>query len=288
MGRNSFYILSFGFTFSTLNFKFSSTVVEESLQIRLFMQNKAKFQKVKLNVNRLLTKDYVQMDTWSIRKKQSQTNPNKAKSCPPSVWRIKAKMNVTSIITKDYENKPPIRAPKKQSQTLKRQKPMQISLPKGIMKQTALSASGKTKPNKPKQTQCLPATPFGGLARHAVWRACPPCRLEGLPAISVAGHPGFGIRFCKNPADLLSHVTRNVERQNMNKRDLLKSLVLTTASAMKKFHLILVLHRRILFNSASNCEMEKGGNFAKEGKIAARQPHKLTFLDPLEALTRLR
>jgi hypothetical protein len=34
----------------------------------LFMQNKANFQKVKLNVNKVLTKDYEQLDTWSIRK----------------------------------------------------------------------------------------------------------------------------------------------------------------------------------------------------------------------------
>jgi hypothetical protein len=81
-----------------------------SLQINLFMQNKANFRKVKLNVNKVLTKDYVQMDTWSIRKTkpiqsqlkpiQSQSKPIKAnimpkqtqfkpKSCPPSVWRIK-------------------------------------------------------------------------------------------------------------------------------------------------------------------------------------------------------
>jgi hypothetical protein len=51
------------------------TDVMSALQIHLFMQNKAKFQKVKLNVNKVLTKEYVQMDTWSIRKKQSQTNP---------------------------------------------------------------------------------------------------------------------------------------------------------------------------------------------------------------------
>jgi hypothetical protein len=63
----------------------------------------------------------------------------------------------------------------------------------------------------------------------------------------------------------------------MNKRDFLKSLVLSTASAVKKFHLILVLHRRILFNSVSNCEMEKVGNFAKGSKMAARQAGKLTF-----------
>jgi hypothetical protein len=42
------------------------------------MQNKAKFQKVKLNVNNVITKDYAEMDTWSIRKKQSQTKPNQS------------------------------------------------------------------------------------------------------------------------------------------------------------------------------------------------------------------
>jgi hypothetical protein len=113
------------------------------------MQNKAKFRKVKFNVTKVLTKDYEQMDTWSSGKKQSQTNPNKAKL-------KKAEMNVSRVLTKDYENKPPIRAPKKQSQTSKRQKPMQTSLPKGIMKNTALSASKKQTQNKPKRTQNEP------------------------------------------------------------------------------------------------------------------------------------
>ncbi len=90
----------------------SSTYIESSLQNNLFMQNKANFQKVKFDVNRVLTKDYDQLDTWSIRKtkpiqsqlkpikanskpikaNQSQfkakTNPNKPNACPPSVWRI--------------------------------------------------------------------------------------------------------------------------------------------------------------------------------------------------------
>jgi hypothetical protein len=114
----------------------------KTLQIKLFMQNKAKFKKVKLNVNKVLTRGYDQLDTWSIRKKQSQTNPNKAKL-------KKAKMNVTTYITKDYKSIPPIRTLKKQSQTSKRQKPMQTYLPQWIMKITALSASEKTNPNKP-------------------------------------------------------------------------------------------------------------------------------------------
>jgi hypothetical protein len=41
---------------------------------KLFLQNKANFQKVKFNVNEVLTKDYDRMDTWSIRK----TKPIKA------------------------------------------------------------------------------------------------------------------------------------------------------------------------------------------------------------------
>ncbi len=40
------------------------------------MQNKANFRKVKLNVNKVLTKDYDQLDTWSTREK---TKPNKPK-----------------------------------------------------------------------------------------------------------------------------------------------------------------------------------------------------------------
>ncbi|MGB2808635.1 MAG: hypothetical protein WBC22_12900, partial [Sedimentisphaerales bacterium] len=49
---------------------------------KLFLQNKANFQKVKLNVNEVLTKDYVQMDTWSIRKNEPKTNPNEPKTNP--------------------------------------------------------------------------------------------------------------------------------------------------------------------------------------------------------------
>ncbi len=45
----------------------------------LFMQNEPKFRKVKFNVTKVLTKDYEQMDTWSIRKTkpiQSQFKAN--------------------------------------------------------------------------------------------------------------------------------------------------------------------------------------------------------------------
>ncbi len=63
----------------------------------------------------------------------------------------------------------------------------------------------------------------------------------------------------------------------MTKRDFLMALGLSTASAMKKFHLILVFGCGIVFNPDSNCEMEKGDNFAKEGRMAARQAGQLIF-----------
>ena len=43
------------------------------------MQNKAKFRKVKLNVNKVLTKDYEQMDTWSIGKNEPKRTQNEPK-----------------------------------------------------------------------------------------------------------------------------------------------------------------------------------------------------------------
>jgi hypothetical protein len=46
-----------------------------ALQIHLFLQNKPKFRKVKLNVNKVITRDYEQMDTWSIRKNKPNSNP---------------------------------------------------------------------------------------------------------------------------------------------------------------------------------------------------------------------
>ncbi len=49
------------------------------------MQNKANFRKVKLNVNKVIARDYDRMDTWSIRKTkpiQSQSKPIKANTNP--------------------------------------------------------------------------------------------------------------------------------------------------------------------------------------------------------------
>ena len=95
--------MTFLVTFSTLIFALSFTqyaIHNTKYEVRkityeiinLFLQNEPKFRKVKLNVNKVLTKNYEQMDTWSIRKTkpikanskpiQSQSNPIKANKMP--------------------------------------------------------------------------------------------------------------------------------------------------------------------------------------------------------------
>jgi len=50
----------------------------------LFMQNEPNFQKVKFNVTKVLTTDYDQLDTWSIRKNEPKTNPIQTQFKPNS------------------------------------------------------------------------------------------------------------------------------------------------------------------------------------------------------------
>ncbi|MHC4735984.1 MAG: hypothetical protein ACYTDW_16230, partial [Planctomycetota bacterium] len=65
------------------------TNVKKSLQIAPFCSNKPNFRKSQMNVNKVLTTDYEQLDTWSSGKNkpnsnpiQSQTNPIKANKTP--------------------------------------------------------------------------------------------------------------------------------------------------------------------------------------------------------------
>ncbi len=62
------------------------TLVKKSLQIKLFMQNKANFQKSQMNVNKVLTKAYEKKDTWWSGKNEPKTNPKRTQTNP-----IKAK-----------------------------------------------------------------------------------------------------------------------------------------------------------------------------------------------------
>jgi len=77
---------------------FSSTNVEDSLQINLFMQNKPNFRKSQMNANSLVTKDYENISDWTLGQNKPNSNPNKANF-------QKAKMNASSFITKDYRKK---------------------------------------------------------------------------------------------------------------------------------------------------------------------------------------
>jgi len=61
--------------FSSLLTIFPSTLVERTLQIAPFMQNKANFQKSQMNVSDLLIREYGKMDTWSSGKNKAKTKP---------------------------------------------------------------------------------------------------------------------------------------------------------------------------------------------------------------------
>ncbi len=58
--------------------------------------NKANFQKAKMNVNSLITKDYRKNDAFAVRKNEANSK---------TILK-RAKMDVNSFIAKDYENKP--------------------------------------------------------------------------------------------------------------------------------------------------------------------------------------
>jgi len=81
MARNSFYILSFGFTFSTLNFKFPSCLrqppkppIRPKLPTNYdsIITNKPNFGKAQMNVNVFSTKDY---ENVSLRRR-GKNKPN--------------------------------------------------------------------------------------------------------------------------------------------------------------------------------------------------------------------
>ena len=54
-----------------------STIVENPLQIGLFMQNKPNFQKAKMNVSFLITRDYDNLPVFRAPKNKPNTKPNK-------------------------------------------------------------------------------------------------------------------------------------------------------------------------------------------------------------------
>ena len=88
-----------------------------------------------MNVNKVLTKDYVNKPSWKVRKNKANSKPIKA-NLPD------AQMNVSNFITADYENKTLSRRGKNKPNT----NPIQTQ-------------SNPIKANKmPKQTQYKPNT----------------------------------------------------------------------------------------------------------------------------------
>jgi len=74
---------------------FSSTNVEDSLQINLFLQNKPNVKDAQINVTSYMKSKYEKLDTWLSGKNKPNSNPIKTNL-------RKAQMNVNSLITKDY------------------------------------------------------------------------------------------------------------------------------------------------------------------------------------------
>jgi len=58
-----------------INNRLYSTLVEESLQIDLFMQNKPNFQKSQMNVNPYNTTDYENKSNWTLGENKPNSNP---------------------------------------------------------------------------------------------------------------------------------------------------------------------------------------------------------------------
>jgi hypothetical protein len=55
--------------------KFSSTLVENPLQIRLFMQNKPNVKDAQININSYMKSKYEKLDTWLSGKNKPNSNP---------------------------------------------------------------------------------------------------------------------------------------------------------------------------------------------------------------------
>ena len=119
MGRNSFYILSFGFTFSTLNFKFPSCLSSDLCPSHLYncrerFTNQPFLCKTKpilsavgglqMNVSPVITRKYENKSNWTLGENKANTKPIKPNTNPIKANFRKAKMNVSLVKTRNYNN----------------------------------------------------------------------------------------------------------------------------------------------------------------------------------------
>jgi len=118
---------------------FSSTNVEDPLQIDLFIQNKPNVKAAQINVNSYMKSKYEKLDTWLSGKNKPNSNPNK-----PNLK--KAKMNVNSFITKDYRKKDDFLVRINKPNFRNGQNERKLTFNKGLQKKRLFSRP-KNKPN---------------------------------------------------------------------------------------------------------------------------------------------
>jgi len=118
---------------------FSSTNVEDPLQIDLFMQNKPNVKSAQINVNSYMKSKYEKLDTWLSGKNKANSNPIK-----PNLKR--AKMNINLYVIEDYRKKDDflVRINKPNLQNAKNERKLNFN--KGLQKKRLFS-SPKNKPN---------------------------------------------------------------------------------------------------------------------------------------------
>ncbi len=129
-----------------------STLVENALQIDLFMQNKPNFRKSQMNANLYNTRDYERKRDWTLGQNKPNSNPIK-----PNFQ--KAKMNINSIITKDYRKKDDfaVRINKPNSNPIFKKPKMNVNL--YVIEDYENKTALRLEQNKPKQIQFQNTTP---------------------------------------------------------------------------------------------------------------------------------
>jgi len=118
---------------------FSSTNVEDSLQINLFLQNKPNFRKAKMNVSIYHTKAYKNETAFRRVKNKPNSNPNKP-NCQ------NGKIDAKCVLTKDYRKKDDFSVRINKPNFRNGQNERKLNYNKGLQKKRLFSHP-KNKPN---------------------------------------------------------------------------------------------------------------------------------------------
>jgi len=118
---------------------FSSTNVEDPLQIDLFMQNKPNFRKSQMNVSIYLQTAYENKSDWTLGQNKPNSNPIK-----PNLQ--KAKMNVNLYVIEDYRKKDDFVVRINKPNFRNGQNEYKLTYNKGLQKKRLFS-NPKNKPN---------------------------------------------------------------------------------------------------------------------------------------------